>query len=682
MTAGVSRDTRAQLGHYLGVTAKVCILMLGGAYLAYVVGMNLFLSTGLFDMVVNADPRAIDVHFDRGWSLRPGRIHATNLAVRDRDGSYEWILHIRQVQFDISFLALTKQRFQVTNVHGVGGSFRMRSRLDPSEVTPERLAGIPPIDGFPAVPIRPFQQCSVNEWDDAKYHLWTVQLDDVHADAVREIWFDRYRIDGEVSAAGRFYLKPVRAVEVGPLHSEIRDTGLSVDGVWWVEHLDSSDDLTVPRFDPRTGGGLAFFQRMRLAVESRGALPDVARLPFPMPPDTQVRGALDVRHFALRLENGSPADGSTFDTTGPKVVVDLGDHRVTSAVTVNGSMQEHDKVAFRAVAGSARLERSGETVLRAPRIDVTGTARRPTAGYSLEGLHLVVDSPDVEVPDVRALGAYIPPSARVKLASGRAHGSVSAEAWADEARAKGRASMQATDLDVNVGDVHMTGVMAAQAAVGSVDLRSGEMEHPAASVTVDSRVVVPPQASPGAKELAADVRAVAETRGYSPRDRTFDISGSGVRMRNMTVAGDPAPSSEGAAWLPNATLRLDRPLLEGHASLNVTDATPLLAGVREKVPGPFRGLLDLPRLAASARLSVDRRRVEISDMQAQGGHLDVHGIFAAGGGDHLGAFVVQGGPVSIGLRVDPGGAHVHFFGLSGWLQQEEETVSDRFGSPY
>jgi hypothetical protein len=241
--------------------------------------------------------------------------------------------------------------------------------------------------------------------------------------------------------------------------------------------------------------------------------------------------------------------------------------------------------------------------------------------------------------------------------------------------------MQATDLDVKVGDLHATGVMAAEAAIGSLDLRSGEMEHPAGSVTVDSRVVVA-QGSAGTKELGADVRAVAETRGYSPRNRTFDISGSGVRLRNMTVSGDPAPSTEGAAWLPDATLRLDQPRLEGHASVDVTDATPLLAGVRDHVPAPFRGLLDLPRLLASARLSVDERRVEVSDVQAQGGKLDVRGIFAAGGGDHLGAFVVQGGPISVGLRVDPGGTHVHFFGLSGWLEQEEETVSDKFGSPY
>jgi hypothetical protein len=685
MPRDVSRETGASLrrcAHYLGVTAKLCLVVLSAAYLVYVFGINLFMSTGLFDMVVDADPKTLDIHFDRGWSVRPGRIHATNLSVRNRDGSYEWILHIREVQFDISFLALARQRFQVSNVHGAGGSFRMRSRLDPSEVTPDRLEGIPPIDGFPAVPIRPFQQCAVNEWDDARYHLWTIQLEGVRADAVREIWFDRYRLDGETSASGRFYLKPVRAVEVGPLHTEIRDTGLSVDGSWWVERLDSSGDFALPRFDPRTGGGSDLLQRMSLAVESHGTLPEVDRLPFPMPPETQLHGALDVRRLAMRLEGGRPLPGSIVDTAGPKVVLENGDHRVSSAIAATATVEERDQIAFHAIAGSAHLERTGETVLRAPRVELTGNARRPLTGYSVEGLHLAVDSPDIEVPDVRVLEEYIPRSARVTLASGRAHAAVSGEAWADEGRAKGRASMQATDLDVSVGDVHMTGVMAAEARVASLDWRTGALEHPEGAVTVDSRVVVAPQSSAGSKELAADVHAVAGTRGYDARDRTIDVSGSGVRLRNMVVAGEPAPSSEGAAWLHDATLRLDRPLLQGFASLDVTDATPLLAGVRDRVPGPFRGLLDLPRLLASARLSVDARRVELSDMEAQGGRLNVHGIFAAGRGDRLGAFVVQGGPVSIGLGVDPAGAHVHFFGLSGWLQQEEETVSDRFGSPY
>jgi hypothetical protein len=683
MAAGVSRKTSASSRHNVRLAARLGFVALVGGYLAYVVGINLFMSTGLFDMFIDADPKTLDIHFDRGWSVWPGRIHATNLSVRSRDGSFEWILHIRDVQFDLSFLALVKQRFHVSNVHGVGGSFRMRSRLDPSDATPERLDGIPPIDGFRAVPIRPFQQCAASEWDDSRYHLWTIQLDGVRADAVREIWVDRYRLDGDNSTRGHFYLKPVRAVEVGPLHTEFSDDRLSVKGESWVEGLAGTADFTAPRFDPRTSGGEAFLQRMSLAVESHGgSMPDIGRLPIPMPPDVGVRGGLELRRSNVRIEGGRLLPGSGAEAVGPHLVVDDGEHRVSSAVSATGVIEDDEDLAFHAVAGSARLEREGETVLVAPRVDITGSGRRPLGTSHGEGLHIVVDSPDVEMPDVRALASYIPSSSRVMLIGGRARGSVSGEAWADKGRATGRASMQATDMDVRVGDVHVTGVMGAQASVASLDWRTGRVDRPEGSVTVDSRVEVEAQHAAHTKDLEADVRAVALTKSYSARDRTVDVSGSGLRLRNMVVDGEPANATHGDAWLDHATVHLDDPRLEAMASLDVHDATPLLANAREHVPGPFRGLLDLPRLLASARLSVNAKRVEVSQLEAAGGHLHVHGIYAAGRGDRLGAFVVQGGPVSIGLRVDPGGAHVHFFGLSGWLEQEEENVSDRFGSPY
>ncbi len=683
MTAGVSRKPGAPL-HYVGVAAKLGFLALVGAYLAYLVGINLFMSTGLFDMVINADPRTLDIHFDRGWSVRPGRVHASNLSVRSRDGSLEWILHINEVQFDISFLALARQRFQVSNVHGVGGSFRLRSRLDPSEVTPARLAGIPPIDGFPAVPIRPFQQCAASEWDDSRYHLWTIQLESVRADSVREIWVDRYRIDGDFSTTGRFYLKPVRAVEIGPLHTDFGDNRLSVDGNSWVEGVAGTADFKVPRFDPRTGGGSAFFQRMSLAVESHGgSLPDLGRLPIPMPPDVALRGGVELQHGKVRVDGGLLTPGSGAEAVGPRVVVEDGEHRVSSALAASLVVGEHDeRRASRpwrgARAWSAKARRSWSR--RASTSPGRGTvlwgraeARTCTSSST---------SPDVEMPDVRVLASYIPSSSRVMLMGGRAHGTVSGEVWADSGRATGRASMQATDLDVRVGDVHVTGVMGARASVASLDWRTGDIDRPEGSVTIDSRVEVAPQRAAGTKDLEADVRAVALTKSYDPRDRTLDVSGSGVRLGNMIVDGEPAGSTHGAAWLDQAKVRLDRPALDGHAALDVTDATPLFAGVREHIPGPFRGLLDIPRLVASTRLSVNERRVELRDMQAAGGRLNVYGVFAAGHSDRLGAFVVEGGPVSIGLRVDPAGAHVHFFGLSGWLEQEKENVSDRFGSPY
>ncbi len=680
----MSRETRARLRHLLGRVAKVLLLALGGAYLAYLVGINLFMSTALFGWAINANPGTLDVHFERGWSLRPGRVHAKNLSIRSRDGSVEWMLRIDEVQFDLSFAALAKRRFSASHVRGYGGSFRLRSRLDPWQVSPARVAGLPPIAGFPAVPVRPYSQCSASEWSDADYHLWTVQLEDVRADAVAELWIDHYRLEGSTSTSGRFFLKPVRAVEVGPLHTEIRGSDLSVDGARWTQALDASADFALPWFDPRLQTGKGLLRKLSLGIESHGVVPDLGSLPIAIRSDVHLRGALELRRLGLRFEGGRPLAGSHVDGGGPQVVLERGDHRVSSSVAFAGDVQDGgESLALRAVAGGARLERAGETVVIAPRVDVTAGARAPEVGRDVQGLHLKVESPDLQIPDARVLAPYIPPSAKLTLASGRARGGAWGEVWPDESRARGRANMQAEDLDVRVADVRMRGSAGAEASLSSFDWSTGQIEAPHAAVTVDSRVEVGAEkgaTAPG-NDIAADVRAVAETRGYRAEDRTFDVSGSGAKVRNIVVGGQPAASSHADAWLKQAKMRVDRPELEGLAEVDVTDATPLLAGAREHVPGPFRGLLDLPTLIASAQLSVDARRAELRELEAHGGKLTVNGLFAAGRGDRLGAFVVQGGPLTVGVGVDPHGTSIHLFGLSGWLEQEEENVSQRFGEP-
>jgi hypothetical protein len=59
------------------------------------------------------------------------------------------------------------------------------SRETGTRLRPERVAGLPPIEGFPTVPVRPYSQCSPRDWSDAHYRLWTIHLDDVHASAGR-----------------------------------------------------------------------------------------------------------------------------------------------------------------------------------------------------------------------------------------------------------------------------------------------------------------------------------------------------------------------------------------------------------------------------------------------------------------------------------------------------------------
>src|SRR5256885_15788673 len=116
---------RALIGA-VGIFAGV-LAAFAGLYLA---GANLFLSTSLFERLIDQDPLTIDVHFDRGWTILPGHLHAKNLSIRGRDSNVEWILRIDDVDFDLSLIALTKRRFYASHVRGRGGSLRLRQRID------------------------------------------------------------------------------------------------------------------------------------------------------------------------------------------------------------------------------------------------------------------------------------------------------------------------------------------------------------------------------------------------------------------------------------------------------------------------------------------------------------------------------------------------------------------------
>src|SRR5579884_3649196 len=82
----------------LSIAAVACLTVVA----LYVVAANAFLWTGLFERVVDADPDTLDVHYERGWSLLPGHVHAKKLSIRGRDSNVEWMLRIDSVEFRVS----------------------------------------------------------------------------------------------------------------------------------------------------------------------------------------------------------------------------------------------------------------------------------------------------------------------------------------------------------------------------------------------------------------------------------------------------------------------------------------------------------------------------------------------------------------------------------------------------
>ncbi len=468
----------------LRISLAVCVSL----FLVYLVAINVFLSTALFGKVVNAKPEAIDVHYTHAWSVVPGRIHAKDVSVRGRDGTVEWVLRLDTVEFDVSFLAFARMRFETSRVRGTGTSFRLRERLVAAPSSEDEVADLPPIDGLPPYSVRPPSAPSPGKWSDEDYHLWSARLEDVVAEHVREVWIDHARFEGDARIQGRMHLKPVRAIEVGPARVAVaRGAVRTGRGPVLVELNGSAVDLTLARFDPRVTTGADLLHHLSLATDLHAVAPDLARLPALVPASVTARGEVEVKQASLRVASGVLERDSHLEVTAPEVGLVAGTHRATGAMTLEADVaprsgNEPDRLAFRAEATHLDVfqggpsERTTAVLLRTQRAEAVGDARELDLTRPLGDLHLVVEVPASDLPEARLLSRYIPSRTPVAVKGGRASATARLEAWLGERRAAGSATLRAEDLDLRVAKLRLRGHTSVRAEFSSYSFDTRRLE--------------------------------------------------------------------------------------------------------------------------------------------------------------------------------------------------------------
>jgi hypothetical protein len=469
--------------------AVVAVLSLFALYLA---AINLFLSTPLFEKVVNAQPDVIEVHFARAWSVFPQRVHARQVSIRGIDGSVEWILRLDKVEFDVALLSLVRQRFEASNVHGDGLSMRLRQRLRAPPASPEEVATLPPIEGLPPYSMRPPEKPWPGEWNDAYYNLWSVRLEGVVARDVREVWIDHARFEGSARIDGRFYLKPVRAVEVGPAKVDVARGGVFTGERPLAERLDGAAlEATLARFDPRTAGGVDLLHGVSVSADARAVLPDVERLPLSLPAGMAVRGPAEIRRGRLRVSSGVLKSDGHLELVAPALVATTGEGRMAGSLTLDADVAAApsgggDRLALHAEIDDAAL--SGvpgrAASFRAPRLTATGDAAALDLARPLEDLHFVVEMPQGTMAAASELSNYIPANTPIAVVSGQGQVSARVEGWLAQQRLAGQGTLRSEDLDVRLAKMDVRGRMAVQAAFGSYGLQTRRLEQGSLSIAV------------------------------------------------------------------------------------------------------------------------------------------------------------------------------------------------------
>lgn len=250
--------------------------MVVGPTLLYLLAMNVFLRTHLFRDVVSAQPDIILVDYDSAYSIWPGRIHSSGLSIRGRDGNVEWILRIDRCDFLVYFSDLVHRKFHANHVRGDGLSMRLRMRED--VITPETMSALPPVPGYDYPPLKDVGPVRA-PLTDAEYKLWSIELDDVVATHVREIWIHTTRYAGAMEIRGRWVFRPVRWLDIGPATIDLRSVDVSFGMVEpWVTKAVATLDVTVHPLELQnaTGGDIVDHVSVRGSLEGAAWVSNVA----------------------------------------------------------------------------------------------------------------------------------------------------------------------------------------------------------------------------------------------------------------------------------------------------------------------------------------------------------------------------------------------------------------------
>ncbi len=236
---------------------------------AIVVWTRSVLGSGKVRDWVDDDPEKLYLEYASASSFWPGRVRLHGFRLRGRDPNVEWEVRIEDCGVRISLPDLLRKKFHAVSVDAQGLTFRLRQRILPGSDAVKRAEFLPPIEGFPPVPVRGRPPTGPTE--DAG-DLWGVQIDRLSAAPVKEIWIDTYRYEGSASLTGRLFLQPRRQASVGPAHLEWREGTLSLFGKRAVSPVSASVDCRILAFDPETVRGSDVWDYLSARADWRGQL--------------------------------------------------------------------------------------------------------------------------------------------------------------------------------------------------------------------------------------------------------------------------------------------------------------------------------------------------------------------------------------------------------------------------
>lgn len=574
--------------------------------------------------LTNLDPGVFAMDYTEAKWVWPLSVTVTNLELRIQDHGFRIRILADEAAGSFVPLEMMRKRISFTNLTAKGVSVHVRLPED-SKGTPEKL--LPNMDEF--APASPTPE-----------PIFSVELTDLKNVQVRDIWVDGFHYVGDIDVSGGFALIPKEEITLHPTDIAI-DAGLIVMPSGAEAKMEPSTikahveqmPLTVPadqkmlkvvNADVKLGfhaPNLNFFNSILLED-----VPDV-RLMY---------GAGDIK-MDVGIDQGVVREGSEivvapraigvrvphFDIVGnASILVKATDKKAVATLSLP-EFELDSRADDKKVASGKNFKLTAQT----GSLDLTEVRN--------VDVHLKLDN--AEVPTLRFLDRFIPAGSGIILVGGTGHASVEASLSTRTQKAKGKMTIKASNIQLKNRSAYVAG--------------------------------------------AAEIIGVLDS--FDMRKRNFDLSGSSVKLTNVTVKTKEISYN-------NVTLSAVAPKVlfapdtdhpwEASLAMGVSNLQPLVGIVSANVemPGIVVGLLNIPDVAASATLDVKKKEVRIVPMAltAKDLRLDAQFVMTETKKDEMepkGAAFLKLGPLTAGMAIDGGMVTPIILGAPEWYKKQVEN---------
>ncbi len=188
------------------------------------------------------------------------------------------------------------------------------------------------------------------------------------------------------------------------------------------------------------------------------------------------------------------------------------------------------------------------------------------------------------------------------------------------------------------------------------------------------------------------VRGSASGRLSVPRwdveHNDMEISGSHIALSDVVTTGTAHDERD---WWGRFTISSGRIRdgLSAQTSVSCRDARPLYTLLAVKLPGWAEGILKLEGLEATARVRLASPLLDMEELEADGGKFHIAGRYREKGDDRHGAFLVETGPLAVGVAIQGPSSSIKLLGARKWFAEEgksrvgsrESGIGDKAAAP-